>query len=149
MTIDRRSLLTASTALLALAPLRVLSAPQPIADLLRETFGESTIRDERVSLAMPALAENGNSVALDVTIDSPMTAEDHVREIHIFAEENPEPLLARFELSPASGSASVATRVRLADTQTVVAVATMNDGTLFAGRAETIVTEAACLDFLI
>ncbi|MEM7218047.1 MAG: thiosulfate oxidation carrier protein SoxY [Pseudomonadota bacterium] len=149
MSIHRRSLLSATGAWLVLAPLSLRAAPRPIADLLRESFGARDIRDERVALSMPALAENGNSVALEVSVDSPMTDADHVREIHLFAEKNPEPLLARFHLSPASGSASVATRVRLADTQTVVAVATMNDGRLFAGRAETIVTEAACLDFLI
>jgi len=77
-----------------------------------------------------------------------MTEADHVKAIHIFSERNPEPVIMNFHLGPRSGRGSVATRVRLADTQTLVAIAQMSDGTFWSGSAPTVVTIAACLEDL-
>ena len=131
----------------------VLIAWAPVApaksDVLTEAYGAREFIDARVSLKLPSLAENGNSVALTVNVESPMTRTDYCREVRIFAHANPVPNVGAFRFSPASGRARVATRIRLSDTQTVTAVAEMSDGTLYAGAAETIVTLAACIEPLI
>lgn len=100
----------------------------------------------RVKLTLPELAENGNSVTAQVDVDSPMTAASHVKTVSIIAEKNPQPLLFRAHLGPRAGRARVGTSVRLADTQRVVAIVEMNDGTIFMGEAHVIVTLAACVD---
>jgi sulfur-oxidizing protein SoxY len=98
----------------------------------------------RVTLRAPAIAENGNAVPLAVSVESPMTAADHVRRIHVLADRNPAPEIAVFELTPAMGRAQADTRVRLGETQEVIAVAEMSDGSLFAARAEVKVTIGGC-----
>ena len=100
----------------------------------------------RVKLTLPALAESGNSVPLKVQVESPMTAEAYVKRIHIFSEKNPRPLIARFSLGLRAGRAEVSTRIRLAGTQQVVAVAVMNDGSAWMATAEVVVTAAACVE---
>ncbi len=117
--------------------------------LIREVYGDRDITEDLVSLQLPALAENGNSVSFTVEVDSPLTDFDFCHSVRIFAPENPVPEVGNFTFSPASGRARVATRIRLSDTQTITAVAEMNDGSLFAGSAETIVTLAACIEPLI
>jgi sulfur-oxidizing protein SoxY len=102
----------------------------------------------RVKLEVPPLVDNGNTVAIGVTVESPMTEADHVKAIRIFSERNPEPVIMSFKLGPRAGRANVATRVRLADTQTLVAVAEMSDGSYWSGSAPTVVTIAACLEDL-
>ena len=134
---------------LSAIPLRASATPEEMRQALKNTFGSATITEGRVQMSLPALAENGNSVALGIEVDSPMTDADHVVAIHVFAEKNPLPRIAEFEFGPLSGKASVRTRIRLADSQRVLAVATMNDGSLFSGAANIEVTQAACLDFLI
>ena len=101
-----------------------------------------------MKLEVPPLVDNGNTVAIAVTVESPMTESDHVRSIRIFSERNPEPVILGFKLGPRAGRAQVATRVRLADTQTLVAVAEMSDGTYWSGSAPTVVTIASCLEDL-
>lgn len=108
--------------------------------------GGAPVTKGRVKLDVPPLVDNGNTVALSVAVDSPMTDADHVKAIHVFSERNPEPVIMNFRLGPRSGRANVATRVRLADTQTVVAIAQMSDGTFWSGSAPTVVTIAACLE---
>jgi sulfur-oxidizing protein SoxY len=100
----------------------------------------------RVKLGLPELAENGNVVSLTVDVESPMTAADHVKTIHIVAEKNPLAVLARYHLGPRSGRARVSTNVRLATTQTVHALAEMSDGSVWSGTAAVLVTLSACLD---
>lgn len=146
--LSRRQLLAGVGGLVAvtLVPLRASAMPEDLAAALVEEFGTADIAAGRVELTLPALSENGNSVALEVRVESPMTETDHVTELHVFAEKNPLPRIARFRLSPDSGVARVATRIRLADSQTVTAVARMSDGSLWSGSAHIIVTLAACLD---
>ena len=85
---------------------------------------------------------------LTVSVDSPMTEADHVKAIHIFSEKNPLPNVVSFHLGPRAGRASVATRIRLADTQTVVAICELSDGSFWSGSADVVVTLAACLEEL-
>ncbi len=99
-------------------------------------------------MELPALAENGNSVRVKVNVDSPMTDADHVSFIQLFGPENPLPDIARFEFSPASGLAEVETRIRVSAEQDIIAIAGMNDGTLWSTSAHIVVTVAACLDAL-
>lgn len=100
----------------------------------------------RVRLEMPALVENGNAVPVTVSVESPMTATDHVTTIALFNERNPLPDVARFQLGPRAGAAWVSTRIRLGDTQSVVAIARMSDGSLWSASAEVIVTLPACIE---
>lgn len=118
-----------------------------VAAIARVT-GPNAARKGRVKLEVPPLVDNGNAVAISVSVDSPMTEADHVKEIHIFSERNPEPVILSMKLGPRAGRASAATRVRLADTQTLVAIAAMSDGTFWSGSAQTVVTIAACLEDL-
>ena len=113
---------------------------------IAKVTGGAPVTKGRVKLDVPPLVDNGNTVALSVAVDSPMTEADHVKALHIFSERNPEPVILSFKLGPRSGRAAVATRVRLADTQTVVAIAQMSDGTFWSGSAPTVVTIAACLE---
>lgn len=139
----------ASLCAVALLPLDLRAAPQDMRNALRAAFGDRDIKKGKVKLALPALAENGNSVRLTVSVDSPMTADDHVQFIQLFSPENPLPDIARFELTPASGRAEVETRIRLSAEQDVLAVAGLSDGSLWSGSAHIVVTEAACIDALI
>ncbi|MGF1474108.1 MAG: SoxY-related AACIE arm protein [Geminicoccaceae bacterium] len=145
---DRRAILRGAAGVaVTLIPAVALATPEEVEQEIRALFGERAIEEGRVVLEIPPLAENGNSVPLTVSVpDSPMTAEDHVRSISVFAEHNPLPVVGRFFMGPRSGQAEISTRIRLADSQTLLAVAEMSDGSLFKATAETIVTLAACID---
>lgn len=99
-----------------------------------------------VQIELPQIAENGNSVPMRIRVASPMSAEDHVKAIYIFAERNPRPLIATFHLGPHSGRAEVSTRVRLAGTQRVTVLAELTGNRFLVGPAEVLVTSAACMD---
>lgn len=120
--------------------------PEKLVPLIRQATGGMLPQVGRVSLTLPTLAESGHSVRLRVRVESPMTPQAHVRHIHIFSEKNPRPVIARFSLGPRAGRAEVHTRIRLAGTQQVVAVAVMNDGTAWMASAEVVVTAAACVE---
>lgn len=151
MTCGRRAWLRATSAAVtcALLPVPARATPAALTAAMTERYGKAPRQPGKVTLQVPALAENGRSVALAVQVDSPMTAANYVRAIDIWAEHNPLPLIARFAFTAHSGEASVRARIRLADSQVLTAVATMSDGTLWQGTAKTIVTLAACTDFLI
>jgi sulfur-oxidizing protein SoxY len=104
------------------------------------------VRVGRVELTLPRLADNGLSVPLHVRVPSPMTAQDHVRQICLVSMRNPRPLMARYELGPHSGRAEISTRVRLNGSQLVVGLVQMSDLTWWSASAEVEVTESACLD---
>jgi sulfur-oxidizing protein SoxY len=135
---------------LAAAPLMPFRAARaqadPFAALLEQVTRGATVRPGRVKVDTPRLADNGHSVPLTVSVESPMTAADHVRSITLLSERNPRPLMATFYLGPKAGRAEVATRVRLNGTQRVLAVAQLSDGSYWSGTAEVEVTESACLD---
>ena len=146
MPADRRRFLVSCSAL-ALAPALARAQQNPQREnLLREVSRGATVSTGRVVVDTPPLADNGHSVPLRIAVDSPMTAADHVRRITILAERNPRPLVASYALGPHSGRAEIATRIRVADIQDIVAVAEMSDGSFWMGSAHVIVTELACLE---
>jgi len=106
------------------------------------------IQEGRVTLTIPPLVENGNLVVLKVSVDSPMTANDYVQVIHVIAEGNPLPNVFTVYLTPRCGTANITTRVRLADSQRVWAIAQMNNGSFWQGSAETLVTLSACTEMV-
>jgi sulfur-oxidizing protein SoxY len=129
---------------LAVEPAR--ATPTAMQEAIRKVAGEVPVTAGKVKLELPPLSENGNAVPLAVRVESPMTDADHVRAIHVFTEKNPQADVVSFRLGPRAGRASVATRIRLADTQTVVAVAELSDGSFWSDRASVVVTLAACLE---
>lgn len=132
-------------AAITLLPLPAAATPASMTEAIKKMFGTTPITEDKVRLDMPPLAENGNSVAMSIAVDSPMTRADHVRSLSVFAEKNPLPQVATYRFSPASGSARIATRIRLSGSQTILAIAKMNDGSLWSGSAKVIVTLAACI----
>lgn len=124
------------------------ATPNEMASAIAQLTGGVAPRAGRVKLELPPLVENGNVVPVAVSVDSPMTASEHVRAIHLFAEKNPQPYLAAFHLGPRAGRARVATRIRLADSQQVVAVAELSDGSFWSASASSVVTISACIDVL-
>lgn len=122
------------------------ATPAEMRDAIRKVTGGAPVRDGRVKLEVPPLIDNGNAVPLSVAVESPMTQADHVRAIHVFTERNPLPGVLSVHLGPRAGRARVATRVRLADTQTVIAIAEMSDGSFWSDNVHVVVTLSACLE---
>jgi sulfur-oxidizing protein SoxY len=144
---SRRSFLASVVGTFLVPFLRVRSVfalPANLDPFIREVSGGTLPKTGRVKLTLPPLAESGNSVSLKVHVESPMTAADYVKSIHLLSEKNPRPLIARFHLNPRSGKAEISTRVRLAGSQQVVAVAVMSDGSSWLGTADVVVIAAAC-----
>ena len=143
----RRDLLGAGAGLLAVALVRPAAAtPDEMQAAMRVLVGEAVPLPGKVKLELPPLVENGNAVPVTVTVESPMTPEAYVRRIALFNEKNPQPQVAVFQLGPRAGRAQVATRIRLADSQTITAVAELSDGSWWSNSAKAIVTLAACLE---
>lgn len=124
------------------------ATPAAVSEAIRAITGGAQARRGRVKLDAPALIENGNSVVLGVTVESPMTQADHVKAIHVFAPMNPLPNMVSVYLGPRSGRAQFSTRTRVADTQTLVALAQMSDGSFWSDQVSVVVTIAACLEEL-
>lgn len=124
----------------------VEATPAMLTAAIRNVVGEAQLRTGKVKLDIPPLVENGNTVPMTVSVASPMTAGDHVKSIHIFNEKNPQPNIGNFYLGPSSGRAQVSTRIRLADTQKVVAIARLSDDTFWQTAADVVVTLAACTE---
>ena len=122
------------------------ATPAAMEAAIRALVGEATVEHGKVKLELPPIVENGNTVPLTVTVDSPMNEADHVSGIHIFNEKNPQPYIASFDLGPRAGKAVVSTRVRLADSQQVVAIARLSDGSFWSDSADIVVTLAACAE---
>lgn len=122
------------------------ATPARLQEAIRRVVGTAAVRPGKVTLDLPPLSENGHTVPLTVSVESPMTAADHVRAIHLFTELNPQPDVASFRLGPRAGRARVATRIRLANTQNVTAIAELSDGSFWSAQAAVVVTLAACLE---
>jgi len=145
--LSRRSALLAGAGALSTLIVRPVGATtDTMQAAIREFSGGAQIVPGRVTLDIPPLVENGNSVPLTVTIDSPMTEKEFVKVIAVFNEKNPQPNIATFHLNARSGRARVSTRIRLGDSQNIVAVAQLSDGSLWSGSAELIVTLPACIE---
>ena len=127
-----------------LAPRLALAKPEDVAAAIKKLYGDKKIADGKVKLEMPQIAENGNVVPMTVTVDSPMTDADYVKAVHVFAEGNPLPAVATFFFTAASGKAVCSTRIRMATTQNVVAVAETSKGELYTGKTEVKVTIGGC-----
>ena len=131
---------------LAVTSRRARATPAEMRDAIRKVTGGAPVREGRVKLDVPPLIDNGNAVPLSVAVESPMIQADHVRAIHVFTERNPLPGVLSVHLGPRAGRARVATRVRLADTQTVIAIAEMSDGSFWSDSVHVVVTLSACLE---
>lgn len=122
------------------------ATPEAMQEAIRKVTGGAALERGRVKLEIAPFSENGNSVACTVTVESPMTAADHVKAIHLFNEKNPQPNVISVHLGPRAGRARLATRIRLSDTQTVTAIAETSDGAFWSDSANVIVTMGACLE---
>lgn len=145
---NRREFLTASSTAvtIAMTTQAVFATPVEVRDAIRQLVGSATINPGRVKLDLPPLVENGNVVPIKITVDSPMNASDRVKAIHLFAEKNPLPIVAVFHFGPRAGRADVDVRIRLADSQTVIAICEMSDGSFWSDRVDTVVTLSACVE---
>jgi len=132
----------------AAAPTPSAAVPGQMEAAIRKVVGEAQVRKGKVTLDLPPLVENGNSVPMTVTVASPMTPDNHVKAIHVFNEKNPQANVVTMQLGPRAGKASVATRIRLADTQKLTAIAEMSDGSYWSDTQDVVVTLAACLEDL-
>jgi sulfur-oxidizing protein SoxY len=119
---------------------------ESLAPLVDKVTGGAPLREGKVSLDIPRLADNGNSVPLRIVVDSPMTAANHVRSLTLLSEKNPRPLMATFHLGSRTGRPELSTRVRIATSQRILVIAALSDGSFWSGTAEVEVTESACLD---
>jgi sulfur-oxidizing protein SoxY len=127
--------------------LRPLEAtPAMLTSAIRNVVGEAPVRTGKVKLDIPPLVENGNTVPMTVRIESPMTANEYVKSIHVFNEKNPQPNIGNFYIGPWAGRAQVSTRIRLADTQKVVAIARLSDDSFWSTSVDIVVTLAACTE---
>ena len=145
----RRTFLTASVGVAAsvlVRPSALLAQSDPLTAAARVYAGAATLREGRVKLDIAPLVDNGNSVPIEITVESPMSEADHVVGIAVFNEKNPQRDVAQFTLSPRSGRARVATRIRLATTQKLMVVARMNDGSCWTHTVDVLVTLAACIE---
>ena len=129
---------------LSVLPKSAAATQDEVSAAIAELFGSGAIGDGRVGLEIPKLAETGFSVPVSVSVESPMTEADHVSRIAIFSEQNPRPKIVEAFFSPASGKASLETRIRLSGSQGVVAIAQMSDGSLWRARQQIEVIVGAC-----
>ena len=145
--------LAGSTAVIGALPIVSLrpveATPETMAAAIRAVVGGAAVQTGKVKLDIPPLVENGNTVPMTVSVASPMTATDYVKSIHVFNEKNPQPNLGNFYLGPRVGRAQVSTRVRLADSQKITAIAHLSDGSFWSVTAEVVVTLAACTEEVI
>jgi sulfur-oxidizing protein SoxY len=145
----RRHFLASSAGLLTTIVVRPAAAFEQspvLTTLVKQYAAAGSVREGRVKFDIARLVDNGNSVPVEVTVDSPMTPQQHVVGIALFNEKNPQNDIAQFTLSPLTGRARVATRIRLATTQQLVAVAKMNDGSCWTHTVEVLVTIASCVE---
>ncbi|WP_315754226.1 MULTISPECIES: SoxY-related AACIE arm protein [unclassified Bradyrhizobium] len=138
--------LTAAGALPLITVRPARATPAMLASAIRNLVGETHVQAGKVRLDIPPLVENGNTVPMTVSVDHPMTPDDFVKSIHVFNEKNPQPNVASFHLTASAGRAQVTTRIRLADTQKVVAIAKLSDGSFWSASVDVIVTLAACTE---
>ena len=148
----RRQFLGLAGGVVAFGPVTLRPAeatPATLASAIRNVVGVAVVKTGKVKLDIPPLVENGNTVPMTVSVTSPMTSDDYVKSIHVFNEKNPQPNIGNFYLGPRAGRAQVSTRVRLADSQKITAIARLSDGSLWSATADVVVTLAACTEELI
>jgi len=145
--------LAGSTAVLGAIPIvtvrPVEATPAMLATAIRNVVGEAVVRTGKVKLDVPPLVENGNTVPMTVSVSNPMTPDDYVKSIHVFNEKNPQPNVGNFYLGPHAGRAQISTRIRLADSQKIVAIARLSDDSFWSTSVDVVVTLAACTEEVI
>ena len=134
----------AALATMSLIPRQLLAQEKTLEEAIHELVGDASPSDGRITVDLPQIAENGNTVPLGISVESPMTEADHVKSIHVFATGNPRPDVASFHFTPRCGEANCSTRMRLAKTQDVMAIAEMSNGELYLAKAEVKVTIGGC-----
>jgi sulfur-oxidizing protein SoxY len=140
----RRAFLAGAGAALIVRP--AMATPASMTAAIREITGNAEAKPGKIKLNIPPLVENGNSVAITVSVDSPVTATSYVKSIHVLTEKNPQPNVISTKLGPRSGKAEISTRIRLADTQSVIALCELSDGTFWSDKVDVILTISACLE---
>ena len=147
--ISRRTMLCqlgAAGLLLALWPAAPWATLDAVQHAIHQRIGDRAPQPGGMTLTLPKIAETGNSVPLTITVDSPMTPAGHVLRIHVFVPGNPEPVASTYHLGIRAGRAQISTQIRLARTQTVLALAEMSDGSVRSDAASIVVTLGACID---
>jgi sulfur-oxidizing protein SoxY len=128
----------------ALAPRIAFATEEVVKAELEKLYAGKAMAEGKVKLDMPEIAENGLVVPINISVESPMSEGDYVKAVHVFADGNPLPQVVSYHFTPACGVAAAATRMRLAQTQTVMAVAEMSDGSLYSAKAQVKVTIGGC-----
>lgn len=149
MNLNRRQALavSAGAAAFVLAGARLDPAratPEATAKAIADFAGGKTPETGKLTLTAPEIAENGNTVPIAVNVESAMAGDDLVQSVIILADGNPNPAVATFNFTEASGAAAATTRMRLAKTQNVIAVAKMADGSVFMDKKQVKVTIGGC-----
>jgi len=144
----RRALLQTfgALAIVPWLPARAAEVELPDIAALKTMLAGRAVRWERLRLVLPRLADNGFAVPMKLAMDGPFAPGQEVRTIHLFSETNPVPDMAVFEFPVRVERIELDSRIRLAGTQHIVAVATMSDGTLYGAITEVVVTLAGCMD---
>ena len=135
---------SAAAVLAVLMPHIVAASEAAVADAIKKLYGGKAMSDGRIKLEVPPIAENGLVVPINIEVESPMSDADYVKAVHVFADGNPLPNVVSYRFTPASGKASAAMRMRLAQTQNVVCVAEMSNGALYTAAANVKVTIGGC-----
>ena len=120
------------------------AAPQGWEEAVKKILGDSKVTDGKLTMDLPEIAENGNTVPFSISVDSPMTDKDYVKAVHVISTANPQPGVATFRFTPQSGKAAAASRMRLARTQDVIALAELSDGKFLQARRSVKVTIGGC-----
>jgi sulfur-oxidizing protein SoxY len=142
----RRTFLAGAAAITLLPLASAYATPEALQAAIKEVVGNARLNEGRVTIDLPPLVENGNTVPLTISVESPMTDADHIKAIHVFNEKNPQPHVFNAWLGPRAGKASVSTRIKLGDTQKIVAIAETSGGEFWTASADVIVTIAACIE---
>lgn len=146
--------LAGGTAVIGALPVAISVRPaeatlETMATAIRAVTGGANVQTGKVKLDIPPLVENGNSVPMTVSVTSPMTPTDYVKSIHVFNEKNPQPNMGNFYLNQRTGRPQISTRVRLADSQKITAIAKLSDGSFWSTTVDVVVTLAACTEEVI
>ena len=147
----RRAVLAGAAGTLAASAMQITlrpahATPEEMQAAIAKVIGDAKLNKGKVSLDIPPLVENGNTVPCTVTVDNQMTPGDYCKAIHVFNEKNPQPNVISVHLNPRSGRASFSTRIRLSDTQNIIAIAELSDGSFWSESVNVIVTIGACLE---
>tara|TARA_B110000116_G_scaffold202896_1_gene177927 strand:+ start:69 stop:548 length:480 start_codon:yes stop_codon:yes gene_type:complete len=121
-----------------------MADPEAVGKAIKKSIGGKNPKSGRITLDLPQIAENGNTVPIAVEVQSPMTGDDYVKALHVYAEGNPQPDVATYRFSPQSGKARISTRMRMIKSQNIIAVAEMSDGSVYMGKKAVKVTIGGC-----